>query len=53
MTGSVHSHQVIKHDTNSKFFKAFHSFSITIQGLFQFSEIQGLFKAGLAFKAGA
>ena len=28
-------------------------FSKTIQGLFQFSEIQGLFKAGLEFKAGA
>jgi len=29
------------------------TFSKTIQGLFQFSETQGLSKAGLVFKAGA
>jgi len=33
-------------------FQGFHSFSKTIQGPLQFSEIQGLFKAGLEFKAG-
>jgi len=37
---------------NSILFKAFHSFSETIQGLFPFSEIHGLFKADLEFNAG-
>jgi len=37
---------------DSKLFTAFHSFSKTIQRLFQFSENQELFKAGLEFKAG-
>ena len=53
---SSHSHQVLLkllRKTNSKLFKAFHSFSKTIKGLLQFSEIQRLFKAGLEFKAGA
>jgi len=34
----------LSRQTNSKLFKAFHSFSKTIQGHFQFSEIQRLFK---------
>jgi len=38
---------------DSKLFKASQSFSKTIQRLFQFSEIQRLFKAGHEFKAGA
>jgi len=56
MAGSSHSQQVLSklsRQTYSNFFKAFHSFSKTIQGPFQFSEIQGLFKAGLESKAGA
>ena len=48
MAGSLHS-EIEK----LQLFKAFHSFSKTIQGLCQFSETQGLFKAGLEFKAGA
>jgi len=60
MTGSSHSQVLLRQllyasiwQTNSKLFKAFHSFSETIQALFQFPEIQGLFEAGLEIKAGA
>ena len=65
MTASVHSHQVllgqlffiriglryVSRQTNSKLSKALHSFSKTIQKLFQCPEIQGLFEAGLEFNA--
>jgi len=45
--------QKVSHRQIPKLFKTFHSFSKIIQGHFQFYEIQGLFKAGLEFKAGA
>ena len=45
---------VLPTTTNSKLFKAIPLFfSKTIQGLSQFSKIEGRFKAGLEFKAGA
>jgi len=50
------SHQVLlklSRQTHSKLFKASALFSKTIQGVFQFSEIQGLFKPGLELKADA
>jgi len=53
--GSSHSHQVLlklSRWTNSKFFKAFHSF-VNNTRPFQLSKILGLFKAGLEFEAGA